>query len=91
VAAGPRAPRVFAVVEPTFPRSIQTQRLGLTGYFEAQKLWARPPSTVRTESEIDHDSLGRWADALRPAGLLAGTIARDAVVDQGIAEEALAR
>jgi hypothetical protein len=38
VAAGPRAPRVFAVVEATFPRSIQTQRLGLTGYFEAHKL-----------------------------------------------------
>jgi hypothetical protein len=42
-------------------------------------------------SEIDHDSFDRWADALRRAGLLAGTIARDAVVDQGIAEEAPAR
>jgi hypothetical protein len=32
------ARRVFAVVEPTFSRSTRLEGLGLTGYFEAQKL-----------------------------------------------------
>ena len=40
-----------------------------------------PPRSITT-------GFDRWADALRRARLLAGTIARDAVVDQGIAEEA---
>jgi len=84
VAAGPRARRVFAVVEPTFSRSIQTRGA------RADRL-LRGAEALGAARETEHASFDRWADALRRGGLLAGTIARDAVVDQGIAEEALAR
>jgi NitT/TauT family transport system substrate-binding protein len=76
---------VFAVVEPTFPRSVETRgALALTGYFQAQKLWAASP-------ELDRGSFDRWVDVLRRGGLLSGTVPRDAVVDEAIAAEALAR
>jgi NitT/TauT family transport system substrate-binding protein len=76
---------IFAVVEPSFPRSLETRgALALTAYFKAQRLWAASP-------ELDRDSFDRWADVLRRGGLLSGTVARDAVVDEEIAAEALAR
>jgi NitT/TauT family transport system substrate-binding protein len=75
---------VFAVVEPTFPRAVETHgALALTGYFQAQRLWAAGPV-------LDHDSFDRWTDVLRRGGLLSRAIARDAVVDETIAGDALA-
>jgi NitT/TauT family transport system substrate-binding protein len=75
---------IFAVVEPTFPASVGTEGArALTGYFQAQKLWAGGPV-------LDRESFERWAEVLRRGGLLRREVPLEAVVDRAIAEEAQA-